>query len=198
MMTTRLPTSTISTSFSTASFTISGVISPNPVIMRASSRKNSTRMIPSAAIRPRYSGAISQRLAVSVAAISRSTVRNIDVAYRSVPRLSTGAHGSAAGLDQGCFRFSAAAHSDIVERSHHSGFLMVGVVAVAGPSPGNVRVARDRHARPRRHHDRVAARAGKAAAVDRDDLEDGPGQVHRMRHHRRVLHHQFDALAGDD
>ena len=84
----------------------------------------------------------------------------------------------------------------ITKSREHPGIQMIEQMAVEGPEPGIVRIENDGDGAPRRHQYRVAHGAGKALAVDLDDLELVPVQVHRMRHASAVDHHELDSLPG--
>ncbi len=68
-------------------------------------------------------------------------------------------------------------------------------MAMKRPKPGIVGIEGDDDPAAGRDQHGVAHRAGKALAVDLDDLKFVPVQVHRVRHPRLVDEDELDALA---
>ena len=66
------------------------------------------------------------------------------------------------------------------------------------PTPGIIGVERDPDRSHRRHQNGVAHRPREFASVERSHLEMMTVEVHRMRHHRPVLHFDNDALTLSD
>lgn len=90
------------------------------------------------------------------------------------------------------------APSDVAQGREHPGLEVVEQMAMQCPQPRIVGVEGDHDPASRRDQHRVAYRAGKALAVDFDDLKFVPVQMHRMRHPRLIDEDQFDALALGD
>jgi hypothetical protein len=84
---------------------------------------------------------------------------------------------------------------DVTKSREHPGVQMVEQVAVEGPEARIVGVKGHHHASARRHQHCVAHRPGEALAVDLDDLEFMPMQMHRMRHRRLVDQYELDTLS---
>jgi hypothetical protein len=77
--------------------------------------------------------------------------------------------------------------SFVVHSLKHARMLMVQKVAMKSPPSRIIGVESHNHGCFRRHQHRVAQGAGKAIAVDGDDLERMAMQVHGMRHHRLIV-----------
>src|SRR5262245_51612087 len=88
--------------------------------------------------------------------------------------------------------------SDVAEGREHPGVEVVQQMAMDCPKPGVVGVEGDDDPAAGRHEHGVAYCAGKALAVDFDDLKFVSVQVHGMRHRRLVDEDEFDALALGD
>ena len=66
------------------------------------------------------------------------------------------------------------------------------------PATGIIRVERDRYPAHRWHQNSIANRATHFAIVDRHHLKRMAMQMYRVRHHRVVLHVDYDTLAPLD
>ena len=84
-----------------------------------------------------------------------------------------------------------ALRSFVVHSLKHARVLMVQKVAMKSPRSRIIGVESHNHDCFRRHQHCVAHGAGKAIAVDGDDLERMAMQVHGMRHHRLIGDHKL-------
>ena len=93
---------------------------------------------------------------------------------------------------------TALAGSVVAQRCKHARVLMVQKVAMKRPPSRIVGVESHGHGRFRRHQHAVAHGAGKAMAVDRDNLERVAMEVHGMRHHRLIGDRKLHPFALGD
>src|SRR5262249_58176356 len=95
----------------------------------------------------------------------------------------------------GATLWQAIAPSDVAEGGEHPGVEVVEQMAMDCPKPGIIGVEGDHDPAAGWDQHGVAHRAGKALAVDFDDLKFVPVQVHRVLHPRLVDEDELDALA---